>query len=325
MKHTTLAVLAVLAIATLATGCKKKSSEPTHEAPGSGTVKIDAPEAPPIPDAGSAAAAPAGTTSLKDGFQAPESAYYDAADDRILVSNINGGTTDADDNGFILAVNPEDGKVTKLLDGASPDIKLDAPKGLVVSGDTLYVADITVVRRFDPKSGKQKDDIKIPGAAFLNDVAADTEGGVYVTDTGADGKRDGADAIYHVGKDGKVKPVIKDKTLGGPNGILPGDAGALWVVTLRSGELFSVDASGKKGTPEKLPKGGLDGILALEGGDLLISSWEGKAVYRGKPGGPWTAVVSEVPSPADIGYDSKRKRLLIPVLEGNELRVVPLP
>ena len=46
---------------------------------------------------------------------------------------------------------------------------------------------------------------------------------------------------------------------------------------------------------------------------MLVSSWEGSAIYRGKPGGEWKAVVENVKAPADIGWDDKRGRVLIPL------------
>ena len=91
------------------------------------------------------------------------------------------------------------------------------------------------------------------------------------------------------------------------------------------GEVYQVDAKGKKQVAKKLPKGQLDGVVVLDGGDLLVSSWEGEAVYRGKPGAGWKEVVSGVKSPADIGWDSKRKSILIPVFLGNAAQVRALP
>jgi sugar lactone lactonase YvrE len=196
---------------------------------------------------------------------------------------------------------------------------------MAISGDTLYVADISVVRRFEAKPGKQKDDVKIEGASFLNDVTPDGKDGVYVTDTGVDAafKPTGTDAVYHVDKDGKVKPVVKAKDLGNPNGVWFDGKNTLWVVTFGSGEIYDVDvAKAKKGKATKLPKGQLDGIVGgLDGGDFLVSSWECKCVYRGKPGGEWKPVVEDVESPADIDYDPKRKRLLIPGFSTNKITV----
>ena len=58
--------------------------------------------------------------------------------------------------------------------------------------------------------------------------------------------------------------------------------------------------------------------------DTMSISWAGSSVFRGKPGGEWKAVVENVKSPADIGWDSKRKRLLIPSFMGNSVTLNPL-
>ena len=265
--------------------------------------------------------------SLTEGFATPESVLYDADADVYLVSNINGTPHDADDNGYIAKVSPE-GKVTegKWIDGAKDNVKLDAPKGMAIVNGILYVSDISVVRKFDVKTGEPKGEIKVDGATFLNDVAAAPDGGVYVTDSGLDPKfaSTGTDAVYLIGKDDKVKALIKDKGLSGPNGITAGDKGVVWVVTFGSGEIYAVDAKGKKAAGQKLPKGQNDGVVALAGGDLLVSSWEGSAIYRGKPGGEWKPVVENVKSPADIGYDTKRHRILIPSFEGNTVILQPV-
>jgi sugar lactone lactonase YvrE len=267
---------------------------------------------------------------VKDvGFATPESVLYDATADVYLVANINGEPVGADDNGFISKVSP-DGKVAELkwIDGSKPDVKLDAPKGMAISGDLLWVADITVVRKFDAKTGAPKGEVKIPGATFLNDVVAAEGGGVYVADTGLNAKFEptGADAVYHIGKDGKAKPLVKAKDLGGPNGLAFAN-GSVWVNTFGSGELYEVTAKGGKDAKKpgvKLPKGQLDGLVVKDDGELLISSWEGKAVYAGKPGGEWKAILSDVEAPADIGWDSKRKVLLVPQFTGNALILLPL-
>jgi sugar lactone lactonase YvrE len=322
MKQYACIVAALVAVS----ACKKKADDkPVTPPKGSADVA-----APPSTDA--AMAPPAawdGKTPLPitEGFSTPESMLYDADSDVYLVSNINGEPLGADDNGYITKLAP-DGKVAepKWIDGTKDNVKLDAPKGMAISAGVLYVSDITVVRQFDAKTGEPKGEIKIDGAAFLNDVAAAPDGGVYVTDSGLDAKfqSTGADAVYHIGKDGKVKPLIKDKALGGPNGVAAGSDGSVWIGTFATGEIYQVDAKGKKQPGHKLPKGRLDGVIVLDGGEMLASSWEGEAVYRGKPGGEWKAAVASVKSPADIGWDSKRKRLLIPLFQGNSVILQPL-
>jgi sugar lactone lactonase YvrE len=309
------------ALVLLAAACNKKAAEQPPSSTGSGSAAMS------TGSAGSVAWDGKSPLSLMDGFQTPESVLYDADNDVYLVSNINGAPLDVDDNGYIAKVSP-DGKVTegKFIDGAKDSVKLNAPKGLAISGGVLYVADIDTVRKFDPKTGESKGEIKIDGATFLNDVAPNPDGGVYVTDSGLDPsfKSTKTDAVYAIGADDKVKPLIKDTKLSAPNGIVAGEKGAVWVVTFGSGEIYAVDAKGKMSKNQKLPKGQLDGIVILPGGDFLVSSWEGSEVFRGKPGGEWKAVVENVKSPADIGYDTKRNRVLIPIFQGNSVVLQPL-
>ena len=313
-----------LAAALCACGKKAEQGAPAPQNPGSGSGSAAAPVPPPPPP--DPPESPKATMTIGEYFDTPESVLYDTTRDNYLVSNIKGGPADHDDNGYFVVLQP-DGSAFKWIDGSADDIKLDAPKGTAIVGDTLYVADISVVRRFDRQKGVQQADIPIEGATFLNDVVADGAGGIFVSDTGMDAKFQptGTDAIYHVGKDGKVTTLIKDKALGKPNGLAMGDNGAVWVVTFGTGEIYAVDANGKQGPAEKLPHGMLDGVVVLDGGDLLVSSWEGKAIYRGKPGGTWTPVVTGIESPADITYDPKRKQILVPVFNKGEVKAFALP
>ena len=277
--------------------------------------------------AGSAAAPADQRVVVKDaGFMTPESVLYDEGGDAYLVANINGSPAEADDNGFISKLTP-DGKVAALkwIDGAKPDVKLDAPKGMAISGDILWVADITVVRKFDAKTGAPRGEVKVPRASFLNDVAPADGGGIYVSDTGVDAKfaPAGTDAVYHITADGKVKPLIKSKDLGLPNGLAVSN-GSVWVVTFGSGELYEVSMKGEKTAGVKLPKGQLDGFVVGKGGEMFVSSWEGKAVYAAKSAADWRVVLGDVQAPADLGWDSKRNVLLVPQFLDNAVVLLPL-
>jgi len=247
------------------------------------------------------------------GFQTPESVLYDADQDVYFVSNINGQPLAADDNGFISRINPDTLQVDlKWIDAAKPDILLNAPKGLGILGDDIYVADLTVVRKFNRKTGKPDGEVKIPGSTFLNDIASDGKS-IYVTDSGmkagANGfEGTGTDAVWKITND-KAEKIASGTDLNRPNGVDIAD-GKVWVVSFASNELYQL-AGGKKSSVAKLPKGSLDGLVHLADGSFLVSSWESKSVYRGK-GTEFTAVVENVDSPADIGYDTKRHRLLVP-------------
>ncbi len=275
-----------------------------------------------------AATAPMAPPIQVSGFSTPESILYDARSDVYLVSNINGNPTAADGNGFISRVAP-DGQVLELkwIDGTTSGVRLNAPKGMAVAGDTLYVSDITAVRMFDRRTGAPKGSVVILGSTFVNDLAAGRDGTVYATDSGLrpDFSPSGTDAVYKIDASGRLTPVAKGSSLNGPNGITVLPDGTLVVVTFSpAGEVYNLGVDGSKQNVRKLPSGNLDGVEALPGGALLISSWGASAVFQLERDGSVKTVVANVPSPADIGYDTKRDRVLIPIFMENRLVLQPL-
>src|SRR5204863_4866162 len=81
------------------------------------------------------------------GFLTPESVLHDTAQDIYFVSNINGSPTAKDNNGFISRVKPDSAvENLKFIEGGRSGPVLNAPKGLALEGDTVWVAGIDVVR-----------------------------------------------------------------------------------------------------------------------------------------------------------------------------------
>ncbi|MFH1810280.1 MAG: hypothetical protein ABIJ09_16160 [Pseudomonadota bacterium] len=281
--------------------------------------------------AGTASAAPAmARVELRDlGLATPESILHDTERDLYLVSNINGSPLAADDNGFISTIAP-DGKVVALkwIDGARDDVQLDAPKGMALTGGLLYVADITQVRRFDRQTGEQRASIPLPGARFVNDLAATSDGAVFASDSGLQAGAEGlapsgTGAIWKI-VDGKPSVLVKSADLGRPNGLAAVEGG-LVVVTFGSGAMYRLDTTGRRTDLPALPTGGLDGVVSLPGGDLLVSSWQGETIYRVNSAGSATILADKLPAPADIGFDARRQRILIPMFQDNALILLPLP
>jgi len=264
------------------------------------------------------------------GFATPESVEYYAAEDVYLVTNINGSPFDVDDNGFISKISP-DGKVLDLkwIDGARSDTRLHGPKGAAISGNILYVADHDEVHLFELPSGRQKTSVKIPGSTFLNGITPGGGGSVYTTDMGAtsDSNRNfvssGTDAVYQVFPDGQYKVVMKDKDMGWPNGIVVSGK-HLIVVTFQSNEVYRVLKNGQRYFLPAPPTGSLDGLVAMDDGSLIMSSWAGSAIYRLDKNGSYSTVVDSLESPSDIGYDNKRNRLLVPLFMEDKVVILPL-
>lgn len=266
----------------------------------------------------SGAAAPARDATNRplsrySGLSAPESVLYDAAGDRYLVSNVNGNPTDRDNNGFISALSPS-GEITALkwIEGGKNGVKLDAPKGLAIVKGTLYVADISVVRTFDARTGAPRGDIAVPGSTFLSDLATGPDGKIYLTDVGPpQGEFDGSgtEAVYVI-KGHRARVLAKGSELGRPDALAWSQDGVV-VSPFGADEIYRLDEHGKRQDITKLPAGGLAGIVKL-GDSFLVASWQTSTIYRGKLGGTFQVALAGQKSPADIGYDTKRARLLVP-------------
>ena len=262
------------------------------------------------------------------GFMTPESVLHDAAADVYLVSNINGAPAEKDDNGFISQLSPE-GQVTNLkwITGDSANVTLHAPKGMGIRGDTLFVADIDCVKMFVRTTGAPAGEVCMRGAKFLNDVAVDGNGTLYVTDTGvnADFSAGGTDAVWRFSADGQTNKLSEGPQLGGPNGIAFSDQGA-YVVTFGSGEIYQVGTDGmRRNVLPGVAERQLDGIVFLNDGGYAFSSWGDKTVHRVTVAGTPSTLLENVESPADIGYDAQRNRVLVPLFTPNQVIIKEVP
>ncbi|MCC6142677.1 MAG: hypothetical protein IT368_02610 [Candidatus Hydrogenedentes bacterium] len=133
----------------------------------------------------------------------------------------------------------------KWIDGARADVTLHAPRGLSLSTDYLYTADIISVRWFDRKTGQEVGSAAIPDSLFLNDVFATPDGTVYVTDSGLPGRTEGAppnpvDAVYRVSPGGEVEQIAQGQDLHRPDGIWL-DGAQVWIVAFGSAELYRIE------------------------------------------------------------------------------------
>ncbi len=276
-----------------------------------------------------AAKAPAGPTKVAtvDSLQTPESVLWDATTDMYFVSNINGNPSAKDNNGFISRVKP-DGAIDSLhfIQGGRGGVTLNAPKGLAVRGDTLWVTDIDAVRAFSATTGAPIASVAVPGAVFLNDPAFGPDGSLYITDTGIgfDAKfnmsHPGPDRIFKIAPDRKVSVAVQGDTLKGPNGITWDAKNGRFIVVANNGPYVFGWKPGDSG-PAVIATGpgGFDGV-ELADGMLYVSSWTDSTVSMYETGHE-VKVITGVGSPADIGYDAKRHRILIPVFLGNRVEI----
>jgi len=248
-----------------------------------------------------------------DGLSTPESAVFDEANGRIIVSNIVGDATVADGTGTLSAIDLDG----KMIDDAWVE-GLDAPKGMAISGGSLYVADITNVRVVDLADGTMTT-IAPAGATFLNDVTAGDDGTVYVTDTFAN-------RIYSISGD-DAEMFMEDVTLDSPNGILV-DGDALIIASFGTlaekpedmvpGGLLSVDLESKAVTPiagtENL--GFLDGVVKI-GDQYVVTDFFGGKVIGVSATGEIRDIATLAMGTADLGTDGEA--VFVPLMMQNQL------
>jgi sugar lactone lactonase YvrE len=264
---------------------------------------------------------PAAPAFEVSGLATPESFIVDPETGAYFISNINGNPTDKDGNGFITKLGP-DGKVAALkFIASSPAAPLHAPKGLAIAGKTLFVADIDHVRGYDKHSGKPVHDVDFTPlkAQFLNDLACDAQGAVYVSDTFADfiAKFSAADP--------KPAIVAQGEKLGNPNGLcVHPKTGRLLVVTWGTGQVLELGSDGALKPAVAGTFKNLDGIDFDAEGNLYFSSFTDCKVYKVGADGKAAVFYEEPGTPADISIDRKKGLLLIPVFKGNAAKAVPL-
>ncbi len=282
-------------------------------------------------DSSAAVAAPAAPPTVVNGFSHPESARYDAEQDVWFVSNINGDPTAKDGNGFISRLRGE-GTLDSLhfIESGKNGVTLNGPKGMAIVGDTLWVADIDAIRAFDRHSGAPLSSIDLEGKArFLNDAVAAPDG-VYFTDSGfgPDGKggmgHPGPDQIFRVAG-GKATLALQSAALAAPNGIAWDSAGGRFLIGPFAGKTIQTWEPGQKSLkPLAETQGQVDGLEVIGQGRVLYTSWTDSSLdvlQNGKS----TPEGGKLPSPADIGIDTKRSRVAIPLLMEDRVEFRPLP
>ncbi len=236
-------------------------------------------------------------------LKTPESALLYLKGDCIFVSNIDGKANEKDGKGSIGKV-AFDGKVL-VTDWVSG---LNAPKGMGFYKNKLYVADLSEVVVIDIKAAKIIKHIPVEGATFLNDIAVDKKGTVYVSDTRKF-------TVHKIEND--VATLYLDK-LKGPNGLFC-DKDILYV--LDKGSLLSVDAQKKITTVADGMEASTDGLEKVVDGEFIVTAWSGICYYVKADGSKQVLFDNRDKkiNSADIGFDPKKKIVYVPTFYGNKI------
>lgn len=254
------------------------------------------------------------------GLKTPESVVQ-AKDGRIFVSEIN--EFDKDGDGQITVIDAN-GNVSVFAKG------LDDPKGLAIIGENLYVADKTKVVKVATDGS-----LTVFAAAeafpstpqFLNDLEADLQGNLYVSDSGDMSTGKGG-AIYKINAEGKVQLLIdgnKDVRVMAPNGLLADDTGNMLIyVDFTSGVLYSLNQKTQVLTDIAGGFGGGDGVVHHSSGTMYVSDWKNGKVFSINTKGDVTLVKDAYQAAADIAITKDEAYLMVPDMKAGELDFIEI-
>lgn len=225
----------------------------------------------------------------------PESVLFDAGSSLLYVALIDGEPWGADGKGGIARMKSDGtGYDSTWITG------LNAPKGMGIYKNRLYVADLGNVAVIDIAAKKIETKIAIDSAQGLNDITITNKGVVYVSDSKTA-------KIWRIVGD---TPALYLENMQGVNGLKAVGNDLI----IASGKTFvKADATKKLTTITELPEGG-DGIEPVGNGDYLVTSWPGYVFYVSRDGTLETILDThaEKKNTADIGYDPVKKIVYVP-------------
>ena len=264
------------------------------------------------------------STLTIEGFSSPESTIVNKND--LYISNVGKELkpTLKDGDGFISKLDIN-GKIKELhfIDG------LDAPKGMGIVGNTLFVADINTLRGFDLSTKKEIFNVVFEGVNFLNDITVKDSNTLFI------GASD-TSAIYEVNISNKSYKKLMDFTVA--NGLFYED-GILYAAQLGSttqnmfdgkGKLYKIDLKdNNKLTQLGTFEGVLDGVTKV-GNKVYVSDW-GNAkktgiirVYDLKTKKESVLEAELFMGAADFWIDEKSKKIFMPQMIGSKVTIFDL-
>ena len=256
--------------------------------------------------------------TLSQGLAQPESVLYDATRSRLYVSNVQGHPTQKDGKGYLSTVSLEG----KLLEKEWVS-GLNAPKGMAMVGDTLYVSDIDVLVAIDIDKAKVLKRYQANNAKFLNDVTADKAGNVYVSGMLTN--------TVHCLCQGKFEIWLQDASLMNPNGLLAEEKRLVigsWGImkggfaTTTAGHLQTVDYANKKITSlgNDQPVGNLDGLESDGASGYYVTDWMVGKLFHFDAAGKAQLLMQLKKGSADHAFLPDKNLLLIPMMNDSQLK-----
>ncbi len=236
-----------------------------------------------------------------------ESVLYDASREVLFVSCINGAPAEKNGKGYI-AMLDVNGNVLSLewVSG------LDGPKGMGIFGKQLFVADIDQLVVIDIEKAEVIERIPVGGASFLNDIAIDTDGTVYFTDSDSGW-------IWKY-KEGKMELWITEG-LDRPNGLYVEESRVL-LTSSGSSDLKVIDKATGEYKTVTTDIGHGDGVeFTGKEGHYIVTSWAGE-IFLVLPDYSRISLLNtsdQKINSADIGFNLEKQVVYVPTFFDNRV------
>lgn len=247
----------------------------------------------------------------------PESVVWDGKRSVYFVSSINGDATEASGTGFISKLGPN-GEILQREWARG----LNAPKGLALADNRLFVAEVGALVEIDADTGRIVARHKAEGSRFLNDVALDARGRVYVSDMMTD-------TLWRLDR-GAFEPWLKSERLAGPNGLLVvGDALVVgsWgrmIDGFRTdvpGHLLVVSLVDKtlRDLGDGQPFANVDGVESDGAGGYFLTDWMAGRLLHVPATGALHTVLQLQQGTADLNVRLDQQLAVIPLMNENKV------
>jgi len=247
-------------------------------------------------------------------FKVPESVLYDPKRNILYVSSFN----------RVGRTKPRQGFLSRLtVDGRIEELHwitdLDGPCGMGIHKDRLYVVESTGnLVEIDIDTGQVAQRHRVPKTHFLNDLAIDRSGAVYMSNTSQ--APAATDIFRYTG--GRCEVWRGGIDLHRSNGLFIHDS-HLIVGNSGDGLVKRINlADGRLSTLACLGAGVNDGIRVDNEGNYLVSHWGGR-VYRISPTGSNVVEILDTSRQgrncADFEYVKDKNLLVIPTFLGNSV------
>jgi sugar lactone lactonase YvrE len=268
-----------------------------------------------------------------------ESCTYDAERGVIVIPN-RGVPQSVEANNAWISLLHHDGSVhtprwigiqspAAQRDALTPPLRLNEPYGSDLVNGVLYLADrdggtnandpiISVVRRFNMKTGAPLPDIRVADAGWFNDIAVAADGTIY-------GSVTGTNQVWRVMPDGQASLFLQGELMNRPNGVAIDNQGQIVVVNVGNDAVLTFSRDGKLVGTEHTVQAGNDGIVIMPDGTKYISSVINGGISRIRPGQAAELIAENIPSAASMCYDSGARQLVIPMNANNGIALVKLP